>query len=131
MGEGTGAVGEGTGAVGEGTGAVGEGTGDALLFNSYYPMKLGIYSNHIYGWNTVANLLRYPWFASIIKSFRTPLSSPRPGVQRALLYPGTDYRTILVFWIKVITQETTFYHINIKYIWGPHVNHMGPLVDNT
>ena len=23
------------------------------------------------------------------------------------------------------SQPTTFDHINIKYIWGPHVNHMG------
>ena len=25
----------------------------------------------------------------------------------------------------VHTQPTTSDHINIKYIWGPHVNHMG------
>ena len=23
------------------------------------------------------------------------------------------------------TQPSTFDHINIKYIWGPHLNHMG------
>ena len=27
-------------------------------------------------------------------------------------------------------QPTTFDHIIVKYIWGPHVNHMGPHVDN-
>ena len=26
---------------------------------------------------------------------------------------------------QLITQPTTSDHINIKYIWGPHVNHMG------
>ena len=24
-----------------------------------------------------------------------------------------------------VSQPTTFDHINIKYIWGPHVSHMG------
>ena len=25
----------------------------------------------------------------------------------------------------VVAQPTTSDHMNIKYIWGPHVNHMG------
>ena len=27
--------------------------------------------------------------------------------------------------LAVNTKPTTSDHINIKYIWGPHVNHMG------
>ena len=30
-----------------------------------------------------------------------------------------------------VSQLTTCDQINIKYIWGPRVNHMGPLVNNT
>ena len=33
--------------------------------------------------------------------------------------------------LRMQSQLTTFDHISIKYIWGPHANHMGPHVDNT
>ena len=35
----------------------------------------------------------------------------------------SDMRDVLE--VLVPAQPTTFDHINIKYIWGPQVNHMG------
>ena len=42
----------------------------------------------------------------------------------------TSFRKITSFWgirifLRITSQPTTCDHINIKYIWGPHVNHMG------